>query len=144
MDDATTAFATTCAVLAAGTGMLFCFAAKDTNAAVLDEENETVPMEETTIDKETVSVMEDSVDVAPVLVAEEPAVVDAAEEVAVTASEGVPEQRPTELLDQNTKTKRRLSMRWGNRRTADDGSAPTKNRTWLWRAKKTATTGPEV
>jgi hypothetical protein len=141
MDDATTAFATTCAVLAAGTGMLFCFAAKDPNAAVLDEEKDIVPVEETETYKEPVSAAEESAEAAPVLVSEEPAVVDASEETAATASKGVPEQRPTELLDQKTK-KKGLSMRWRNRRTAEDGAAKT--RTWLFRPKKTTTAGPEV
>jgi hypothetical protein len=144
MDDATTAFAATCAVLAAGTGMLFCFAAKDPNAAVLDDEKETIPMEETTMDNEIFSTMEEPADAAPVLVAEEPVVVDVVEDVAAAASEGVPEQRPTDLLDQKTKKKRRMSMRWGNRRTADDRSIQSKTRVWPWRPKKATTTGPEV
>ena len=140
MDDATTAFATACAVLAASTGVLFCFSTKDPSAYIVEEDHET------TVDKETKEpVMEECSnenDAAPVLVAETPAVVE--EEVVSpvveneATSAGIPEQRPTESLPEEKK-KKRLSMRWGNRRVETDAAVVKKTRSFMWRPKAKGT-----
>jgi hypothetical protein len=148
MDDAATTFATVCAVMAASTGMVLCFAHKDTKSAVLEEEP--VMIEEKTVAEELPinedPVVEDSTTPAPDVVTEEPAVVEPVnDEAAATttdvANSELPEQRPDDLaVSKKTKSKRwnRIVERPPKRMKNE------KTRTWLWRSKKTVTKGQEV
>jgi hypothetical protein len=119
MDDAATAFAAACAVIAASTGMVLCLAPKNVNDAVVDEEPVTKEEKEATVEDEAVTTTEEAMkeenSPEPVL-EEEPVISDepANDEIATT-TEALPEQRPDDSAVNDTtspmKKKRRFTLR---------------------------------
>ena len=122
MDDAATAFATACAVIAASTGMVLCLAPKNVNDAVIDEEPITKEEKEAVVLEEeeeaattTEEVMKEANSPEPIL-EEEPVVSDEpANDVAATTTEALPEQRPDDSAANDAtspmKKKRRFTLR---------------------------------
>jgi hypothetical protein len=151
MDDATTAFATACAVIAASTGMVLCLAPKSVNDAVFDEElmmkeEKGAASDEAAVSSDEVAdlteePMKEQVTEEPIL-AEEPVTVDetTTNDVISTMTEAIPEQRPDDsTANDNTispiKKKRRFTLR-GDRSQDKPSFKKSQSMKWLPFRKK--------
>ena len=138
MDDATTAFATACAVIAASTGMVLCLAPKNVNDAVIDDEPITKEEKEAVVEEETAAAtttpedaMKDESTPEPNL-AEEPVASDEpANDIAASTTEAVPEQRPddTTVNDMTSpmKKKRRFTLRGDRTNRVAESKSPARS-----------------
>ena len=149
MDDATTAFAAACAVIAASTGMVLCLAPKNVNDAVIDEEPITKEEEKGAVVEEkeaataTEEAMKEEISQEPIL-KEEPVMSDdpAIDVTATTTEEAVPEQRPDDPAPNDATTsplkkKRRFTLRGDRSNRIFEGKAQTqpnfkKSRSMKW------------
>ena len=142
MDDATTAFATACAVIAASTGMVLCLAPKSVNDAIIDEEQQT-PKEskgvvvvvegeggvaatiEDAVKKEVTA--EPKLEEEPVITTDEPTNDITA---TTTTTDAIPEQRPDDSaingMASPVQKKRRFTLRGDRSHRIFEGKAPTK------------------
>ena len=134
MDDATTAFATACAVIAASTGMVLCLAPKSVNDAVIDEEPTPKDDKGAVVEEKATATTEEAVKeevAAEPILAEEPVTADEpSNEEIVTTTEAVPEQRPedppaTEATSP-MKKKRRFTLRGDRSHRIFEGKSQTK------------------
>jgi hypothetical protein len=122
MDDAATVFATACAVIAASTGMVLCFAPKNVNDAVISEEEEPTNIEDKVADDVEPSPPEEEdvkeeASTEPILSEESVNTEKIAnvEENAADTMQTIPEQRPAESVKEDVsspqKKKRRFTLR---------------------------------
>jgi hypothetical protein len=143
MDDATTAFATACAVIAASTGMVLCFAPKSVNDAVVDDEpvtNEkkaTLDGTEEKADNTATNEEPTKEEITEPVLSEETVVDEPKEEVvAPVVNEDVPEQRPVDSATTTTTPKKRRFIRDRSNRVVEPKSQKVKSssvpRKWLW------------
>ena len=130
MDDATTAFATACAVIAASTGMVLCMAPKNVNDAVIDEEP--IAIEDKCVATEgeaattTEETMKEEITPEPIL-AEEPVTVEEPSNDAIaTTTDAIPEQRPEDSTTSPLKKKRRFTLRGDRSHRIIEGKAQAK------------------